>query len=504
MNISTQLPILGVALPLLAAPIAAALRSGDSSPGARFQDWAAWALTAVVSWLALAVAAGLLWQTRDGSVISYAAGGWAPPWGIEIRIDTLNALVAFVVTFIGAIVATYARRSIESEIAPERRSLFYAAWLLCFTGLVGITVTGDAFNLFVFLEISSLSTYVMIAQGQDRRAVVAAFQYLIMGTIGATFLLIGVGFLYMMTGTLNMVDLAERLPAVADTTTVRAAFAFLTVGIALKVAVFPLHLWLPNAYAYAPSAVSAFIAATATKVALYTLMRFAFTVFGPEYVYQELNFQVVLLPLSIIGLFVASIVAIFQTDAKRLLAYSSVAQIGYMTLGISLASATGVAAAILHLFNHALMKGALFLALGCVMYRLGTVRIDRMAGLAREMPWTMAAFVVGGLSLIGVPLTAGFVSKWYLVLAAVEQGYWPVVALIVIASLLAAIYVWRVVESAYLRPAPADRAAVTEAPLSLLVPTGVLAASNLYFGIETSLPVGAALRAAGQLLGTTP
>ncbi len=504
MNLSTQLPILGVALPLLAAPIAAALRSGDTTAGERFQDWLAWALTAVISWLAFAVAIGLVWQTRDGSVLSYAAGGWAPPWGIEVRIDTLNALVAFVVAFIGAITATYARLSVESEIAPERRSLFYAAWLLCFTGLLGITVTGDAFNLFVFLEISSLSTYVMIAMGRDRRAVVAAFQYLIMGTIGATFLLIGVGFLYMMTGTLNMADLAQRLPEVAHTTTVRAAFAFLTVGIALKVAVFPLHLWLPNAYAYAPSAVSAFIAATATKVALYTLMRFAFTVYGPEYSFQVLSFQAVLMPLSVIGLFVASFVAIFQTNAKRLLAYSSVAQIGYMTLGISLASATGVAAAIIHLFNHALMKGALFLALGCVMYRLGTVRIDRLAGLAREMPWTMAAFVIGGLSLIGVPLTAGFVSKWYLVLGAVEQGYWPIAALIVIASLLAAIYVWRVVESAYLRPAPGDRAAVSEAPLALLVPTWVLAASNLYFGIETSLPVGSALRAAGQLLGTTP
>ncbi len=504
MTLADQIPILVVALPLLAAPVCAALRSGDEHTAARVQDYLAWAITAAVSWIAFAVAIALYTRVADGTVLSYAVGGWEPPWGIEVRIDTLNALVALVVTFIGAVTATFARRSIISEIPARQRSLFYAAWMLCLTGLIGITITGDAFNLFVFLEISSLSSYVMIAMGRDRRAVTAAFQYLIMGTIGATFLLIGVGFLYMMTGTLNMNDLASRLPALADTRTVQAAFAFLTVGIALKVAVFPLHLWLPNAYTYAPSAVSAFLAATATKVALYTLVRFSFTVFGADFAFQAMSFQYVLMPLSVAGILVTSIVAIFQTDAKRLLAYSSVAQIGYMTLGISLATTTGVAAAILHLFNHALMKGALFLALGCVMYRVGSVRIDRMAGLGRSMPWTMAAIVISGLSLIGVPLTAGFISKWYLVLGAIEQGYWPIVVLIVFASLLAAVYVWRMIESAYLRPAPADRPRIEEAPAALLVPTWILALANLYFGIETSLPVGAALQASGQLVGVTP
>ena len=504
MTLAEQLPVLVVALPLLAAPICAALRSGSEHAAARVQDGLAWAVVTLVSWLALAIAAGLYVQVSDGEVISYAVGGWPPPWGIELRIDTLNALVALVVTFVAAVTATFAGRSIAQEVPARRRSLFYAAWMLCLTGLLGITVTGDAFNLFVFLEISSLSSYVMIAMGSDRRAVTAAFQYLIMGTIGATFLLIGVGFLYMMTGTLNMHDLSERLPALAGTGTVRAAFAFLTVGIALKVAVFPLHLWLPNAYAYAPSAVSAFLAATATKVALYTLLRFAFTVFGPEFALQAMSFQYVLMPLSVAGILMASIVAIFQADAKRLLAYSSVAQIGYMTLGISLATTTGVAAAILHLFNHALMKGALFLALGCVMYRIGSARIDRMAGLGRDMPWTMAALVLGGLSLIGVPVTAGFISKWYLVLGAVELGYWPIVALVVIASLLAAIYVWRMVEAAYLQPVPSEREPVSEAPAALLVPTWILALANLYFGIDTALPVGAALQAAGQLAGAGP
>ena len=220
-------------------------------------------------------------------------------------------------------------------------------------------ITGDAFNLFVFLEISSLSSYVLISLGKDRRALTAAYQYLIMGSIGATFFVIGVGLLYMMTGTLNMADLAARLPKVLHTRTVLAAFGFLTVGIGLKLAMFPLHLWLPNAYTYAPSVVTVFLAATATKVAVYVFVRFFFTIFGMPFVFDTLPVGTILLTLGLAGVLGASTVAIFQTNVKRLLAYSSVAQIGYMLLGIGMASVTGLTAGILHLFNHAIMKGGL-------------------------------------------------------------------------------------------------------------------------------------------------
>ena len=396
----------------------------------------------------------------------------------------------------------FARPVVEQRIRmPVRKQpWFYATYLLCLTGLLGMIVTGDAFNVFVFLEISSLSSYALISIGRDRRALTAAYQYLIMGTIGATFILIGIGFLYVMTGTLNMADLAARLPAVADTRTVHAAFAFLTIGISLKLALFPLHLWLPNAYAYAPSAVTAFLAATATKVAIYVLLRFFFTIFGAQFSFGTMRLDAILLPLALAGIFSASVVAIFQTNVKRMLAYSSVAQIGYMILGISLVSVTGLTAAISHLFNHALMKGTLFMALGCVSFRIGGISLDRMAGVGRTMPWTMGAFVVGGLSLIGVPLTAGFVSKWYLILGALERGWWPVALLVLLTSLLAVVYIWRVVEVAYFQPAPKGRA-TGEAPLTLLAPTWTLALANLYFGLDTSLNVGVARRAAETLLG---
>ena len=492
--ISAHLPAIQVVLPLLAAAFCALI------PWKR----AAWAVAMLGTLGAFAAAVGLLRGVQGGAVVSYALGGWAAPWGIEYRVDAVNAFVLLIVAGIGVVVTPYALTSVEREIDEKRIPLFYSAWMLCLCGLLGIAITGDVFNVFVFLEISSLSAYTLIAMGSDRRALVSAFRYLIMGSVGATFILIGIGLMYVETGTLNMADLAVRLSALGDARTTAVAFAFLTVGISLKLALFPLHLWLPNAYTFAPSAVSAFIASTATKVAVYMLLRFFFTVFGAAYSFDVMRLDLWLLPLALASIFTMSLVAIFQQNVKKMLAYSSVAQIGYMILGISFASVTGVAAAILHLFNHALMKGALFLALGCVMYRVGSVHIDAMRGLGQRMPWTMAAFVAGGLSLIGVPLTVGFISKWFLILGALERGWWPVALAVLVTSIMAVVYIWRVVEAAYFSPVPDGRETPTEAPLGLLVPTWALIAANIYFGIDASLTTGVAGQAARALLGGGP
>ena len=489
--IGANLPALIVVLPLLASVAAALLRRGN----------AAWLLATATTFAVFACSIALLARVIDSGTISYALGDWPPPIGIEYRVDYLNAFVLLIVAGISAVVSVFARLSVAAEIPADRIGFFYSAYLMCITGLLGITITGDAFNLYVLLEISSLATYTLVALGNQPHALRASFYYLILGTVGATFLLIGIGHLYMATGTLNMADLSQRLPELMDSRTVRSGFSFIIVGASLKLALFPLHLWLPAAYTHAPSAVTALLAATATKVGAYVLLRFLFTVFGVEFSFQLLRADVALLIAAVIAVLAGSYVAIRQQNAKRMLAYSSIAQIGYITLGIGLASVTGLTAGILHLFNHALMKGALFLALGCVVYRVGSARIDALAGLGRRMPWTFAAFTLAGLSLIGIPLTAGFISKWYLVRAAFETGWWPIAVLVLVGSLLALIYIWRVIEAAYFRPTPQAHRNVQEAPLSLLVPTWILALANLYFGIETDLTVGTAGRAAALLLG---
>jgi len=313
---------------------------------------------------------------------------------------------------------------------------------------LGVAITGDAFNAFVFLEISSLASYVLVALGRDRRALLAAYQYLIMGTIGATFYVIGVGFLYILTGSLNLVDIAVRLAEIdpAQSRALLTALAFITVGISLKLALFPLHFWLPNAYAYAPSFVTVFLSATATKVAIYLLIRFYFSVFGVALDFDDLPVMDILLGLSLAAMFVASIIAIFQTNIKRMLAYSSVAQIGYMTLGLALANTQALTGSIVHMINHGIMKAALFLALGAVFYRVNSVRLIDICGIGRSMPITMAAFTFAGLGIIGVPGTAGFISKWYLATGALESGSGLIVALIVGSSIISVVYIGRVLE----------------------------------------------------------
>lgn len=492
-SLAADLPALQVVVPLIAAPLCSFLRPRGL----------AWGFALAVSALTFALAVALLVQVATHGPISYHVGGWAPPIGIELAIDTANAFVVLIVSAISLVTLPYALRAVEREVPAEKHHLFYAAWLLCLTGLIGIAVTGDAFNVFVFLEISSLSSYILIAAGRDPRALTASFQYLVLGTLGATFFLIGVGLLYIMTGTLNMADLASRIPAIADTTPVRAAAGFITVGLALKFALLPAHLWLPNGYAYSSSAVSVFLAATATKVAIYVLMRFQFTVFGGVAAFGTFSFANLLMPFAIAAFVVGSIVAIFQQDLKRLLAYSSVAQIGYMVLGLGFGTVDGLTAGIVHLFNHAITKAALFMAAGAVFLRVGGVRLEQLGGLGRRMPLTMFAFVLAGLSLIGLPLTAGFISKWYLVLAALQTGPtgYAIAALVLASSLLAVIYVWRVVEVAYFRD-PDPALPRHEAPLSMLVPMWLLVVACIWFGLDTELSVGLAREAAAGLLGT--
>jgi len=487
----SQMPALVVVLPLLAAPLCVLWHRSTPS----------WLTYLVVTWACLGLAVLLFVQVKVGGPISYAMGGWPPPFGIELRLDALNTLVLLLVTGIAAITSIYARASVAAEIPRERGYLFYAGLLLCLCGLIGITITGDAFNLFVFLEISSLSSYGLIAMGEKRRALLSAFQYLIMGTIGGTFLLIGIGFLYMMTGTLNMADIASRLPAVADTRTVEAGLAFIVVGLSLKLALFPLHVWLPNAYAYAPSSVSVFIAATATKVAVYALIRFLFTVFGAAYAFGTLPLGEVLILLSVAAMLSASLAAIFQTDVKRLLAWSSIAQIGYIVLGFALASASGLAASLVHIVNHGIIKGALFMTAGALFLRLRAISLNDIAGMGRQMPWTSAAFVVAGFSLIGVPATGGFISKWLLLEAVIEDGQYWLAAAILISSLLALIYIGRVLEALYFREAAAHQSPVAEAPWSMRAATWALVILNIALGLYATPLVDAAQRAARSLLG---
>lgn len=480
--ITAHLPVLQVVIPLIAAPICVILRQGLFS----------WLLATLVAFLSLVISCVLFNQVLDQGVITYALGGWFSPWGIEYRLDKLTAFMLLIINSVAAIVLLGARESIADEISSDRLYLFYTAFLLNLTGLLGVIMTGDAFNLFVFIEIASLSSYAMISIGNDRRCLYAAFKYLIFGTIGASFILISIGLLYAVTGTLNMVDIFQRLSDIENTRTLNTALVFFVVGIGIKAAIFPLHLWLPDAYRYSPSIVSTFLAGTTTKVFIYVLIRFIYSVFGYEYIFTQETLSALLMMFACAGILYGSYMAIKQDSLTCLLAYSSIAQLGYMILGISLATEAGLAAGLIHIFNHAIIKVTLFLSVVFIVFYTRTDSIARLAGLARSMPLLMLSFLIAGLSIIGIPMTAGFVSKWYLIKASFAAGYWGLVLVIVFSSLLAIIYIWKFIEVAYFKSPEKNGIVLADdrkTPYLLFVALSLFVIANIYFGLDSSLNV---------------
>jgi multicomponent Na+:H+ antiporter subunit D len=463
--------------------------------------------------LALAVAAtsayaGLVQVLRHGT-IRYALGGWLPPVGIEYVLDPLSAFVAVVIVTVAAVVSVYSRASAAEEL-PGRDASFYGLTSLLLAGLLGMVVTGDLFNLYVFLEIASLTAYALLSSG-ERRAPLAAFRYVLLGTLAASFYLLGIGVLYARTGTLNMADLASLMPEIVHFRAVHVAAVFILTAFALKMALFPLHLWLPDAYTYAPSAVTGLIAPLMTKVAAYAMIRLLFFVLGVGFVRDTLQLTPWIAAASAGGIIVGSVLAIAQRDLKRMLAYSSVAQVAYIGLGVGLGNALGYIGAVLHILNHALMKSCLFLVAGNIRLRFGPLPIPEFKGLARRMPWTMAAFTVAALSMVGLPPTAGFFSKWYLVLGGVSSGAWLLVGVILVSSLLNAVYFFRVLERSYLQDNSLPREEAepqvafvgggvdevpgrNEAPAAMVLAVVVLALGVLAAGLANAFIVDGILR----------
>jgi len=423
----------------------------------------------------------------EQGTIRYWLGGWRPPWGIEYRVDHFNAFMLVLVSSLALITTVYARRTVESEL-PDRLGLFWSLYLLLITGLFGIIVTGDMFNLFVLLEVASLSSYSLIAIGKGR-ATIASFRYLIIGTIGASFYLIGLGYLYIMTGSLNMENLRVLLPPLYSTTAVQAAFVFILIGFGIKIALFPLHAWQPDAYTYAPSAVSIIIATAMAKTSTYALIRIIFSVFTLEFITDFLPLFDILCWIAAIAIVAGSVVAIGQHNLKKMLAYSSIANVGYIVLAIGLAPFTpfGLTPALMHILNHAVIKGSMFMVACAFIYKLDLWDIRKFEGLGRKMPYTCFAMILAALAMIGMPPSAGFVTKWYLILAALDAKKYWFVAVIFFSTLLMIIYFWRVVEIMYIRAAPSDgetaAVPVDEAPLSMLIPTLTLGVLTFAIGI---------------------
>jgi multicomponent Na+:H+ antiporter subunit D len=445
--VSTNLPVLLFLIPFLGALIAAAV-GWIIRDAARWIALASLTVTAAVSVLAVPRV------LREGSLHTHM-GGWPPPIGIEVLLDPLSAFIGAVVAVVGLIVVSGAQSQVSQELAG-RETVYYAAVLLLISGLMGIVVTGDLFNLFVQIEVASLSAYALVAAG-GRGAPRAGMNYLIIGSLGASLYLMGVGFLFAATGTLNMADVA-RLIGGAEPRLVLVGGLLIVVGLGVKMALLPLHMWMPPAYQRAPAPAAAVMAPLVTKVSAYALLRVMFWVFGDS-VAATATDRLLLDLLAFVGaagILVGGVLALVQTDLRRLLAYSSIGQMGVVALGIGLANQAGLTGAVLHIANDALMKGVLFLAAGMALLRFGVHNVNQLSRLRGRAPWTAAAIVVAGLSLVGIPPLSGFFGKWYVLTGALADGRWALAGALVVGSLASVGYVFRIFEQLFFAQRPGD------------------------------------------------
>ncbi len=476
-----QAPALIIVIPLLAALMVNLVgwaRSSLCFPAAL--------VALVTAWLSSIFVMSRVMTT---GALTYRLAGWDPPWGIAWHIDHLNAIILILIATVALINLIATRSSVATDFG-DRLGAFYSLYLLFVTGLMGIVITGDIFNLYVLLEIASLSGYALLGLGNGRAAI-SSLNYLFMGTIGASLYLFGAGYLYIITGSLNMADIAAILPTIETAFLLQVSFVLCLIGLFIKMAFFPLHTWLPNAYAHAPGPAASLIAPLTTKVMIYVMIRIILSVFQPEFAFDFMALGNLIVWLAVLAILAGSIMAWKQDRLKRMLAYIIVVEVGYMTGGFWLGNQAGMTGAVLHVLNDAMMTLCLFLAAGAMATMLPGDRLHNLRGLFKKMPFTMTALVVAGLSIIGVPPTCGFFSKWYLLTGGIEAGHYGFAAALLISSLVNVILFFRVFEIAFFetsadRPhnhqenGPVIREAAPDMVVAMLFTSGLLIAMGFY------------------------
>ncbi|MFO7926391.1 proton-conducting transporter membrane subunit [Natronomonas sp.] len=434
-------PIFAATLPLLA--------------GLKFES-VGWLIAALAAAVELALAGVVVRRVAVDGRYVHSLGGYPRTYGIELVADGFSAVVVSLIAVVTLVVLAYARRG-----APRDNS-FYSAFLLLCGGLMGVGLTGDVFNMFVFLEIVGLATYALVAADRSGRAALAALKYLIVGTAGASLYLVGVGYVFVATGTLNMAELAVAIPETvgyADPLIV-ASFCFVAVGLSVKAALFPLHTWIPDAYAESPDTVTAYISGLASTLGAYALARLIYAVYTPAFFESVPLAGDTLVAFATVSIVAGSVLAVIQSDIKRMLAYSSVAQFGMIVAAFGLATEQALLGGIIHLLGHGLMKTALFLGVGVIASAYGIRTVRQYANLGYRSPVTVAAIAALLLGLVGIPPSIGFLGKWYIAWGAIEAGAPIVAAVILFSTLLTLLYVARLLETMYFQPADGIEGAV--------------------------------------------
>jgi len=425
-------------------------------------------------------------------------GGFPPPFCINLVAGPLGLMLSILISLVGLAASIYALGYIREGATAK----YHALYLLLLAGATGAVLTGDIFNLFVFYEILCISSYALVAYLGEREGIEAAVKYLIQGSVGSGLVLIGIAILYGLFGTLNMADIAANISSVQPLHLFVPLVLLLT-GFGVEAAVFPLNAWLPDAHSSAPSPISAILSGIAIKVGIYAVARVTFTLFGASSMFA------VLVLLGLVTLLIGEMCAFSQSNVKRMLAYSSVGQVGLIVLALGMATTNGISGGLFQLTSHALAKALLFLAAGYMIYHTGSMEISSLDGISKTMPVTCFAFTIGAFSLVGMPPFVGFPSKLLIVKAALAQRdvrFTILIALALTGTLIEAAYFFRVVQGLYFKEPMVNLESEgqtdtrREAPLSALVPICGLVILILVLGIYPNLLTGLLNSAARELL----
>ncbi|HOK56805.1 MAG TPA: proton-conducting transporter membrane subunit [bacterium] len=411
----------------------------------------------------------------------YHIGGWKAPFGIVLVLDGLSCLLLIIINLISFMATLFSINYIEKRFTSKLR--YYSLFLLMVGGMNGTVLSGDLFNLFVFMEIASIASYALVGFGCQASELEASFKYLVMGTVSGLFVLYGVALLYGKTGTLNIADVARILRDIPYDNLIGFAFVLIISGFMIKSALVPFHAWLPDAHPSAPAPISSMLSGVVIKaLGVYVICRLIFNLFG----FTPLLSQI-LVSLGVISMIVGVCLALLQWDLKRLLAYHSISQIGYVFVGIGLGTPLGILGGIFHLFNHSLFKSLLFLDSGSIEYETGTRDLNKMGLLYKKMPITSFSTLVASLSISGIPPFNGFWSKLIIILAAIKAGR-PVIALwAVIGSILTLSSFTKVLRYAiYGKGEKFDKSKlekIKEVPDTMIVPLIILSILCIFTGL---------------------
>lgn len=468
---SSQLPILLFLVPFVTAvamPIVCAKR----------RSWCPPLTTGAVSVMVILAIINLNVVLTQGS-IEYAIGGWTAPLGIAWLADPLAAIMALTMSVVALLSLVYGRVVVTPKL--EKSVQYYSLVLLFVSSLVGIVFAADLFNVFVFLEVAALTSYALVGAGGGK-SLVYAFRYLLLGSFGAMLYLLGVSYLYAATGTLNMTDLATRIPDLITSTAVVGGLVFVFLGLSIKMALIPLHGWLPGAYANAPVAVAPLLASTITKVAMVAWVRIEYSLIAPGIEVRHVSVLVLLEDVGVLAAVVGGALALVQTDLKRMFAYGGIGHIGLILVGVSLGNSTALAGGLFYLINDALMQAALFMIAGAVFHYHGARTLDDLKGVRNRSPWLTGALVVVAISMVGLPPTGGFFGKWNIVLGALEAQHYLAVFAVLASTLLTLGYFLRLFSCWFHQPVTTQSEQL-EVAVPLRVVLGIASVAMIVLGL---------------------